>query len=936
MAKTAINIIKKWFKTGTKPTQDQFWSWQDSYWHKDEIIPQENIQNLNTTLSSKADADQLANKANADASGMTDLQAQAWATLLKPHLPTDGGSGSSTPIDAYTKNEINEKLGKITFRTIVDDNGSTYVPQPISFLQLGSDPDSNIGSPNGEIGMLNWNMYWGNYNKGNTGRFNLLLGVNNSTSNDGSNNTILGHYAFNLSKKGNDNVIIGMNAAPKLLAGYSLTLLGAGAGGNLSNEDRTLDDLKQISPVFEEYITGRIGLGESFGYDKKTGRLSSSNSVYVGYNVGNVFNGNTAGATTTIGSIWIGANAGGGVQYRDYNNVVVGNFFWAHGHLRLYNSVILGNHIDLKYNRDNVLAIHNSATKRCEVANALIYGEFDNRKLVINGSLTLNVKYVQEEANLDTAKALVIGTDGLIKSVPLSSIKGSGTLTPVPNAVNKLAGKKISVIGDSISNFGDTSSEYKTATGYSFDDIWVGQLLSMTGGIKGTIDARSGSLVQGNNDPHGFALKRSRVVDQESDYIFILMGANDQRLEQHPTTPRPLGEIKPKGSLGSITDASNPNFNTFTGAYQLALEDMLGHYKRANIVLMTPLKSFNAGSTDDMNKGSDRFAERVIELAKFYGVKWIDTRETGFNNYNHDLFYIDGLHPNKAGHKILAQLVVDKILEFGVVNGSGGGINGYTKAEVDTKLNDLTIGVGNLARNSAAPMFSPNSEGTGNAQVISDRTGYFVRYTPASGKSVGVYGFNMNAEEGIPNTNKGGYTISMDFRHAHTENVTIWGQSIPPNTWVRVKREGWTNETDWVGFNIPVPNLAVDVRYYKIERGTKATDWTPHISELKLGVSEHMIDNFFYWSDALSISRKGATGDELNTVLIRKIPNIDNIIEVQELTIIYNNGTFFRATNPNSQLITHNGVKHFAMPELAPTLTAKGGIKKVYIKALLK
>ena len=448
MAKTAINIIKKWFKTGSKPTQDQFWSWQDSYWHKDEIIPQENIQNLSTTLSSKADADQLANKANADASGMTDLQAQAWATLLKPHLPT-----SSTPIDTYTKNEINEKLGKITFRTIVDDNGSTYVPQPISFLPLGSDPNTNIGSPNGELGMLNWNMYWGNYNKGNTGRFNLLFGVNNSTSNDGSNNTILGHYAFNVSKKGNDNVIIGMNAAPKLLAGYSLTLLGAGAGGNLSNEDRTLDDLKQISPVFEEYITGRLGLGSSFGYDKNTGRLSSSNSVYLGYNVGNVFNGNTAGATTTIGSIWIGSNAGGGVQYRDYNNIVIGNFFWAHGHLRFYNSVVLGNHIDIKNNKDNILAIHNSGTKRCEVANALIYGEFDNRKLVINGSLTLNIKYVQEEANLDTAKALVIGTDGLIKSVPISSIKGSGTPTPVPNAVNKLAGMKISVIGDSISNF---------------------------------------------------------------------------------------------------------------------------------------------------------------------------------------------------------------------------------------------------------------------------------------------------------------------------------------------------------------------------------------------------------------------------------------------------------------------------------------------------
>ena len=71
-------------------------------------------------------------------------------------------------------------------------------------------------------------------------------------------------------------------------------------------------------------------------------------------------------------------------------------------------------------------------------------------------------------------------------------------------------------------------------------------------------------------------------------------------------------------------------------------------------------------------------------------------------------------------------------------------------------------------------------------------------------------------------------------------------------------------------------------------------------------------------------------------MLIKDIPNIENIIEVQELTIIYNNATFFRAANPNNQLITHNGAKHFAMPELAPVLTSKGGIKKVYIKALLK
>ena len=116
MAKTAINTIKQWFKTGLKPTQDQFWNWIDSFWHKDELIPQENIQNLSTTLSSKADADQLANKANADATGLTPQHVEAWNTKLKTlseapkdnkryarkngaweEIPASGGAEAPTP-----------------------------------------------------------------------------------------------------------------------------------------------------------------------------------------------------------------------------------------------------------------------------------------------------------------------------------------------------------------------------------------------------------------------------------------------------------------------------------------------------------------------------------------------------------------------------------------------------------------------------------------------------------------------------------------------------------------------------------------------------------------------------------------------------------------------------------------------------------------------
>ena len=54
-----LNNILSWFETGKKPTQTQFWtSWQ-SFWHKDEPIPQSSIQNLTEVLDSKAEASHL-------------------------------------------------------------------------------------------------------------------------------------------------------------------------------------------------------------------------------------------------------------------------------------------------------------------------------------------------------------------------------------------------------------------------------------------------------------------------------------------------------------------------------------------------------------------------------------------------------------------------------------------------------------------------------------------------------------------------------------------------------------------------------------------------------------------------------------------------------------------------------------------------------------
>lgn len=90
---TSLNQLKNWFKTGLKPTQAQFWAWLDSFYHKEEQIPQEKITGLAETLENKADNSAVEVKANADATGLSEEQKQAWKEALGvyqlPKLPQD-------------------------------------------------------------------------------------------------------------------------------------------------------------------------------------------------------------------------------------------------------------------------------------------------------------------------------------------------------------------------------------------------------------------------------------------------------------------------------------------------------------------------------------------------------------------------------------------------------------------------------------------------------------------------------------------------------------------------------------------------------------------------------------------------------------------------------------------------------------------------------
>ncbi|MDY3337780.1 hypothetical protein PG279_01140 [Riemerella anatipestifer] len=115
---TDKNTIKNWFRNNLKPTQEQFWAWVDSFWHKSEKIPQTQIEGLGDSLANKADVSQLNAKANTDASGLSAENIISWKEALGVReLPSniatvDSGFGEG---NVHTKEQIAallENIGK--------------------------------------------------------------------------------------------------------------------------------------------------------------------------------------------------------------------------------------------------------------------------------------------------------------------------------------------------------------------------------------------------------------------------------------------------------------------------------------------------------------------------------------------------------------------------------------------------------------------------------------------------------------------------------------------------------------------------------------------------------------------------------------------------------------------------------------------------------
>lgn len=260
-----------------------------------------------------------------------------------------------------------------------------------------------------------------------------------------------------------------------------------------------------------------------------------------------------------------------------------------------------------------------------------------------------------------------------VEAVPAAAAvpAADASATAVPSATVSLQGKKVSILGDSISTFtGTMPADYNIYYPESGDipnagQTWWGQLLANTGMVLCRNASSANTDVTGNSlalDGSAPGCSIRRIVDLKGtdgsnpDVIIIYMGIND------------FARSRTLGSFTSPGVQTEGEVMVFTDAYELMLQKIKALYPTASIYCCTLLErcdlNGNTGAPA-VNLNGDTVADfntQIKAIAKAYGASVIDFYNCGINYTNLSLFTVDGIHPTWIGAGVLGQCATQAVL----------------------------------------------------------------------------------------------------------------------------------------------------------------------------------------------------------------------------------------------------------------------------------
>lgn len=285
-----------------------------------------------------------------------------------------------------------------------------------------------------------------------------------------------------------------------------------------------------------------------------------------------------------------------------------------------------------------------------------------------------------------------------IKTINGQSLIGSGNITigaggtaVVTSYPAKFKGKRLCILGDSISTFGTPNQANATGTWnypgnrcrYPQDNLFTNVdymywkiLLDKTGMEFGINESWAGSRVANTQASDSGDLGPNRCISSKTriqhlgengtpDVIIVYGGTNDIAGStlgtfnpEAPVTFKTLGTAP--SNPASLTDAQidDLDVSTFANAYVAMLIRLQRYYPEAIIVCLTPnyCKSYYGSNYVKMKN----YVNCMIEICDFFGVEYIDLRKVGIglmdmagDTYTEAL--PDGIHPGIKGHRLIAE-----------------------------------------------------------------------------------------------------------------------------------------------------------------------------------------------------------------------------------------------------------------------------------------
>lgn len=201
----------------------------------------------------------------------------------------------------------------------------------------------------------------------------------------------------------------------------------------------------------------------------------------------------------------------------------------------------------------------------------------------------------------------------------------------------ELKGKKINFLGDSITQgVGVSSPENK------YVEVFAKKYelaLARNYGISGTRIARQQNPTDSNPPFDKDFCSRVCEMDTDADIVVIFGGTNDFG---HGDAP-----------FGSFSDRTP---DTFFGACHTLFTSIIERFPKSEVVVMTPI---HRAVEDRENRPSlCEFVKAIREVAEFYSIPVLDLyRNSGIVpmlEVNRETYAPDGLHPNDAGAKRIA------------------------------------------------------------------------------------------------------------------------------------------------------------------------------------------------------------------------------------------------------------------------------------------